>query len=254
MSGTSDPAGPVGPGAGVAAVSLPEGVATAWLDRPERGNALSPEAVEALAKAVADACADPRVHTLVLRGRGRHFCTGFDLSDLGAETDASLRARFVALERLLQAVWHAPVRTVAFAQGRAWGAGADLFASCDLRACAPEATLRFPGTTFGILLGTRRLAELVGWDRARPLVTEGATHGAAQALAAGLATDIVEGDAESWLARRCAPPVASRETLAAVRAATRADHRADDLATLERSASVPGLRDRIERYRQGLSR
>jgi enoyl-CoA hydratase/carnithine racemase len=228
------------------------GVATAWLDRPEKGNALSAAAVESLHAAIESAIANPATHTLVLRGRGKHFCTGFDLSGLEGETDASLRGRFVALEKLLQAVWHAPVRTVALASGRAWGAGADLFASCDIRACAPDATLRFPGTAFGIVLGTRRLVELVGWDRARPLVTEGATHDARTALATGLATDLVEGDPEAWLALRCAPPVADRVTLAAVRAATRPDHRAADLASLEASASRPGLAGRIEAYRSGL--
>ncbi len=233
---------------------MSEQVATAWLDRPEKGNALSAAAVEALSVAVAAAIADPSVHTLVIRGRGRHFCTGFDLSDLETETDATLRTRFVALERLLQMVWHAPVRTVALATGRAWGAGADLFASCDIRACSPDATLRFPGTAFGIVLGTRRLVELVGWDRARPLVSEGATVDAAGALAAGLATDLLEGDIEAWLALRCAPPVADRLTLAAIREATRPDHRAADLASLDRSASRPGLVQRIDHYRKSLKK
>lgn len=230
----------------------PGGVATVWLDRPERGNALSAAAVETLAAQVDGALADAGVHTLVLRGRGRHFCTGFDLSGLDGETDDSLRHRFVALERLLQAVWHAPVRTVAVATGRAWGAGADLFASCDIRACAPDATLRFPGSAFGILLGTRRLVELLGWDRARPLVMEGATVDAPGALAAGLATDMVADDIEAWLAKRCAPPVADRATLAAMRAACRPDHRDADLAVLEASASRPGLKRRIDDYRSGL--
>ena len=230
------------------------GVATIWLDRPEKANALSAAAVEVLSAQVASTIADPAVHTLVFRGRGKHFCTGFDLSGLEAETDATLCERFVALEKLLQAAWHAPVRTVAVATGRAWGAGADLFASCDLRACTAEATIRFPGTAFGIVLGTRRLVELVGWDRARPLVTEGATHDAAKALAAGLATDLVEGDIDAWVASRCAPPVADRETLAQVREATRPDHRAADLASLVRSASRPGLARRIEAYRAGLKK
>ncbi len=228
------------------------GVATVWMDRPEKGNALSATAVDALSASVAAVIADPSVHTLVIRGRGRHFCTGFDLSDLGAETDASLRNRFIALEKLLQLVWHAPVRTAAVATGRAWGAGADLFASCDIRACTGDTTLRFPGSAFGIVLGTRRLVELIGWDRARPLVSEGATVDAAAALAAGLATDLVEGDFEAWLAARCAPPVADRATLAQIREATRPDHRAADLASLDRSASRPGLVQRIDAYRKSL--
>jgi len=230
------------------------GLATIWLERPDKGNALSSEAVASLDAAIEGAFADPAVHTLLLRGRGRHFCTGFDLSALDTETDASLRERFLALERLLQKVWHAPVRTAAFATGRAWGAGADLFAACDLRAAAPDASFRFPGSAFGIVLGTRRLAELVGWDRARPLVTEGASLDAMQARAAGLATEVVEDDSEDWAARRLLPPVAPRQTLAAIREAARADHRAGDLAALERSASIPGLRERIERYRAGLAK
>ena len=230
------------------------GVATAWLDRPEKGNALSAPAVDALRAAIDAAVADPATHTLVFRGRGRHFCTGFDLSGLEGETDATLRARFIALEELLQAVWHAPVRTIAIATGRAWGACADLFASCDVRACTPDTTLRFPGTAFGIVLGTRRLVELIGWDHARALVTEGATHDAVAALAAGLATDVVEGDIDEWLALRCAPPVADRVTLAAIREATRPERRADDLASLDRSASRPGLVQRIDHYRKSLKK
>ncbi len=230
----------------------PAGVATVWLDRPERGNALSEAAVGKLSAAVATALADPGVHTLLFRGRGRHFCTGFDLSGLDDETDASLRNRFVALEKLLQTVWHAPVRTAAFATGRAWGAGADLFASCDIRACAPDATFRFPGSAFGIVLGTRRLVELVGWDRARPLASEGLTLDAQGAVEAGLATEVFDGDAGDWVGVRCSEPVADRETLAAIRAACRQDRRDEDLLSLDGSASRPGLKGRIARYVQSL--
>jgi enoyl-CoA hydratase/carnithine racemase len=141
---------------------------------------------------------------------------------------------------------------VAFATGRAWGAGADLFASCDIRACAPDATFRFPGSAFGIVLGTRRLVELIGWDRARALVTEGAMHDAAAARASTLVTDVVDGNAEDFLAQRCAPPVADRRTFAMIRAATRPDRRDEDMGTLDASASVPGLVQRIGRYRSSL--
>ena len=232
--------------------ALRAGVVTVWFDRPDRGNALSAAAVESASAAIAAAIMDPGVHTLVFRGRGKHFCTGFDLSDLEKETDATLRARFVNLEKLLQVVWHAPLRTVAFATGRAWGAGADLFASCDVRACTPDATFRFPGSAFGIILGTRRLVELIGWDRARPLVTEGSTVDAAGALAASLATDIVTGDPEEWLVARGSAPVTDRTTFAAIRVACRPDHRAVDMATLDASALRPGLRQRIADYREAL--
>lgn len=226
------------------------GVATLWLDRPDVGNALSRAAVLALAEGMAHAQADPGIHTIVFRGRGANFCTGFDLSSLESETDRSLADRFLALERLLQSVWYCPKRTVAFATGKAWGAGADLFASCDVRAASADATLRFPGSAFGIVLGTRRLVELIGWDAARPLVTEGTTCNAEQARRIGLCTELVEGDAEAWLDARCAAPAADPHTFAAIRHAVRADHRAADMVTLRASAERPGLKARIEAYRE----
>lgn len=229
--------------------STREGVATLGLERPEKANALSVEMVAALHAAIANALADPGVHTIVFHGAGPHFCTGFDLSNLDAETDETLAERFIALERLLQAVWYAPVRTIALGQGRTWGAGADLFASCDIRVANPDTTLRFPGSAFGIVLGTRRLVELVGWDHARPLVTEGATCDAEAALAMGLASRI---GIEAWLAEQANLPVVDRETFAALRIAVRGDRRTLDLATLTASARRPGLKQRIVDYRASL--
>ena len=65
---------------------------------------------------------------------------------------------------------------------------------------------------------------------------------------------MAEDDSEDWVARRLAPPVASRETLAALREAARADHREADMAALVRSASRPGLKERIEGYRKALAK
>ena len=59
-----------------------------------------------------------------------------------------LLQRFVHVEQLLQALWHAPIRTMALAQGRAWGAGADLLAACEVRHVREDASFRFPGARF----------------------------------------------------------------------------------------------------------
>ena len=89
------------------------GTVTLELARPERGNALGEALVEALLEQVRAALADDGVHTLVLRGQGRHFCTGLDLSDLESSTDAQWLHRLVRIETLLATVWSAPKRTVA---------------------------------------------------------------------------------------------------------------------------------------------
>jgi enoyl-CoA hydratase/carnithine racemase len=173
------------------AVTRSDGVVTLSLGRPERGNALGADLVEALLDAVQAVAADAGVHTLLLRGAGRHFCTGLDLSDQDRTSDGELLHRLVRIETLLQALWRAPLRTVALAQGRCWGAGADLFAACELRLAREGTSWRFPGAQFGIVLGTRRLAERVVTERARSLTTEGVEWDAAQAQAAGLVQAVV---------------------------------------------------------------
>ena len=223
------------------------------LNRPDRGNALSPQLVLALSQSLSAAYADENVHTVVLQGKGPHFCTGFDLSDLEQLGDGDLLWRIVQVELLLGLVWRAPVRTVAVAQGRAWGAGADLFAACERRCVLSAATLKFPGVHFGIALGTRRLSQRVGEDMARRWLIDGSEINAQQALQAGLATDQTD-SAREFLAQ-LATPVASVATGACLREATRSglrDQADADLAQLVRSAAVPGLRDRILRYREQL--
>jgi enoyl-CoA hydratase len=256
---------PAVPAAGPeATLRIDDGVALVELARPARGNALSAALVETLIAAVGRACADASVHTLALVGAGRHFCTGFDLTGLEDTSEGDLLLRFVRVETLLDAVWRAPVRTVAIATGRTWGAGADLFAACDERVAAPDASFRFPGAAFGVVLGTRRLAERVGADRARAWASTGATLVATAAAAAGLASRVAPAPPESdtalgaWRREALADaPAIDRETLAAIRAASRpaggpgADALADaDLAALVRSASRPGLKARILDYRE----
>ncbi|MBN9462035.1 MAG: enoyl-CoA hydratase/isomerase family protein [Burkholderiales bacterium] len=242
-------------GAGTPATTLEfgAGIARCRLECHGRGNALSVELVRGVADALAQACARTDVHTLLLHGAGRHFCTGFDLASLPQETDASLLARFVEIELLLDALWRAPVRTVAVGHGAIVGAGADLFAACDVRMLASSASLRFPGAGFGIVLGTRRLACRVGPFRALRWVSEGTQVPAAEALATGLATAITEMGPENDAHVDAALALlgdlgVARETFSALRATTD-DGAADaDLAALVRSATRPGLKARIEAY------
>lgn len=232
-----------------------DGVLTLTLNRPQVGNALSPALVEALLANTDEAWRRPDIHTVVLRGAGKHFCTGFDLSGLDELSDGDLLLRFVRIETLLSGLWHAPKRTVVLAHGRTWGAGADLAAVCEHRAVAPGTAFRFPGARFGLVLGSRRLAERIGADRARTWITTGHEAGADGLLATGLVSAVVAVEQQAaWLAQFALPPVVDEPTGAAIRQATRSDHRHADLAYLVESASRPGLRERIRAYIRSIQR
>lgn len=228
------------------------------LNRPDKGNALSRSLVQDLAEAVEAAIADDGVRLLVLSGAGRHFCTGFDLSDLDHETDDSLLARFTRVELLLQAVHAAPFTTLALAHGRTMGAGADLFAACSERWIVGDAGFAFPGAGFGLVLGTARLAALVGHTRAAEWIESGAGIDAGTACASGLATRQLEADAMPFERQRLRERLGRLDlpTLRQVHAALDSARRArgtagdaQDLAQLVRSAARAGLRERIVSYR-----
>ena len=173
-----------------ATLEISDGIGWITLARRGRGNALSGDLVEALLGHLKRCVTDPLMHTVAFVGAGKHFCTGFDLEQLEQTTDAELLHRLIRIETLLDAVWRAPVRTVAIAQGRVLGAGADLWVACDQRVLAPEATLRFPGAGFGIVLGTRRLGLRVGAERALQWTSTGTSVDSTLAIQSGLATSV----------------------------------------------------------------
>jgi enoyl-CoA hydratase len=196
---------------------------TVTLNRPERANALSADLVEALHR-VLDEAAVGRPLALVLRGNARHFAAGFDLGGVESETDASSAHRFLRIGLLLERLSAAPYLTVAVAEGAAVGAGADLVLACDARLVAASVELRFPGSTFGVVLGHARRVHLEDYG--------GLVTGTPEQL------DELLSEWLAWNPR--------------ARARMLADRPADDadaaLAALARSVAVPGLRDRIAAY------
>lgn len=217
------------------------------LNRPEASNALSPTMVETLIQTFASA-GHPAL--CVIKGTGKNFCAGFDLSDLDGLSDGDLLLRFLRIETLLQMVHHAPFPVVACVQGHVIGAGVDLFAACWHRVAAPDTRFKMPGWNFELALGTRRLARLVGSDAARDMLIDTKSIGAPEAVTMRLVSEIV--DQEIWdhriseLQARCSSlPQNSKAQMLAL---TIADTRVEDIAAIVQTAGRPGLKDRIEAY------
>lgn len=220
------------------------------LDRPAQGNACSAELVAALDEALQQAEREA-AQAVVLQGAGRHFCTGFDLSGLAQESDDTLLARFVRIELMLQRLARAPFLTVAVAQGRCIGAGADLFTACERRLVGAEASFAFPGARgFGLVLGTRRLCDAVGPTRALGWIESGALVGVDEALHSGLASERLaqDGDAMAQVQALLPEDGALRGALRRAARPHREHEDAADLRHLVESAARAGLRERIQAY------
>lgn len=234
----------------VVRVECAGGVVVVTLDRPHRANAINPELTERLLE-VLDLASGDGTRAVVLRGGGKHFCAGFDMTGALEQSEGDLLLRFVRVEQLLQRLRAAPFLTIACVAGKAIGAGADIAAACAHRLLDPGAAMRFPGFRFGVALGTRHLASLVGTVAARQLLLESREVDASTALRLGLATALVErhrfaAEADSII--RAADGLDSTSVAAVLdrTAPGRAD--ADDMAALVASLTRPGLHARLARY------
>lgn len=223
------------------------------LNRPEKRNALNAELIEALLTATADA-RRAQVPLLVLQGAGANFSAGFDFTGFETHSEGDLLLRFVRIETLLQEIAYGPFATLALAHGNNFGAGVDLFAACRHRYCAPGSKFRMPGLQFGLALGTRRLAALVGESNAYSLLETTATFDGEHAQRIGFVQGMRA--QEEWPAlieqirtSTLSLPAESRQYL---RDLTRSSATRDgDMAALVASASAPGLKERIQAYRAG---
>jgi len=182
----------------------------AWVtfDRPEAHNAMTFEMYEELFSCCERADAEEDVRVLVLRGAGgRAFVAGTDIRQFldftsgedGLEYEATIDRIVGRLERV-----RAP--TIALVDGFAMGSGLALSAACDLRICTPAAVFGLPiARTVGNCLSMEnyaRLAALIGEARVKDIVFTARRVAADEALAIGLATEVVE-DAEARVAELC---------------------------------------------------
>lgn len=139
-----------------------DNVAHITLNRPDKRNALSAQMIRELNQAFLEADDRRDVNVMLLSGRGRDFCAGYDLTDsYGGKADQSLdyepadyRSRAATidddiwnLERqqeltLVMFDLHKPI--IAKLQGNCLAGGTDLAFSCDIVLAADTAKIGFP--------------------------------------------------------------------------------------------------------------
>src|SRR5947209_1268559 len=111
----------------------PRCIATITLNRPDRGNAFDQTMLDELAGELKTLGSNDNVRIVVLRGSGRHFCTGADLGSRGGEAPAQSPARAPAsLRDVLIALDTLPKPTMAVVHGGAVGGGAGFVTCCDV--------------------------------------------------------------------------------------------------------------------------
>jgi len=166
------------------------------LNRPEKGNALNRRMLEQLDSIVSQIESDRELRAVVIRARGRFFCTGGDIDAWGSLSPNDMGRDWILYGiQVFGRLAAVPQPVIAAVSGHALGGGLELALAADLRIAVQSAKFGSPEVTLGMIcgwMGIRRLAETIGVARARHLTLLGAPIVSTQALDWGLITALAQ--------------------------------------------------------------
>lgn len=245
------------------------GVAWITLNRPESGNALTPEMNSRLAGYMDEASADLAVRAVVLTAAGtKSFCTGADLRSRrepaprpqGAPQRAAgdvARMLRIGWQRLITAVLDCEKPVVAAVNGTAAGGGMHLALACDLVLAADSARFIEVFVRRGIVPdagGAYLLPRLIGPQRAKELFFFGDDLSATDAERWGLVNRVVAAEdlvavAGEWAGRLASGPT---RTLAGIKWLANRSMESDRASALWEEALVQEMAQQSEDAREGM--
>ena len=123
-------------------------------NRPEKMNALNRDIFEGFDAALDELADDPEIGVVIIKGNGRSFCAGYDVSADNPErtklnsVTADRDRLEVNVERWLR-VWDFPKPVIAQVHGYALAGGTQLLTCCDIVVTAEDAKFGFPSLPLG---------------------------------------------------------------------------------------------------------
>ncbi len=173
-----------------------KGIATIFINRPEKLNALNKATIQELHDTLKMIDANPEVKVIILTGSGeKAFVAGADISEFAhfsAKEGAFLAAK--GQELLFDFVENMKTPIIAAINGFALGGGLELAMSCHFRIASDNAKMGLPETSLGVIPGyggTQRLAQLVGKGRAMEMIMTAGMITAEDAYRTGLVNHVV---------------------------------------------------------------
>lgn len=202
----------------VFSVEFDDHVATVWLDRPDKLNAMGPEFWADLPATIGALGADSDVRAIVIAAKGRAFTVGIDIvafgpslasGDLGggghseAAKRSALYRQIKRMQHTFTALADCPKPVIAAVHGYCLGGGIDLITAADIRIAAEDAVFSVRETKLAMVadVGTlQRLPRILDPGRVAELVYTGRDFGADEALEMGLVSHVYADTGSLWKA------------------------------------------------------
>lgn len=172
---------------GIPVLTIDGAVARITLQRPAQANRLEPDDLAAIAAHIEEVNAIAEVLVLVLQAEGRYFCSGYDITRIGA-------ARDVAFEDVVNALEDARPVTLALMQGSVYGGATDFALACDFRLGVQGMDMFMPAARLGLHFyqrGLERYVTRLGLDHAKRLFLTAERIDAEEMKAIGFLTHLV---------------------------------------------------------------
>lgn len=175
------------------------GVATLWLDRADKHNAMNAQMIRDIHEAAERLGADASVRVVILAAKGKTFCAGGDLGWMRAQFDATPEERgreAGALAYMLQAINLIPKPVIGRIHGNAFGGGVGMASVCDIAIGTTGVTMALTETRLGLIPATigPYVAARMGEARARRVFMSGRAFKGAEAVDLGLLARAVAPD------------------------------------------------------------
>jgi methylglutaconyl-CoA hydratase len=169
------------------------------LNRPEKRNALNDELIAALKKALRDADTDESLRAIVIRGAGKDFCSGADLSSIQKIATALYEENIEdaqSMAELFELIRKVRVPVIAAVHGRALAGGCGLALGCDVVVAGESARFGFPEVKIGFVpaMVAAILRRNLGEKKSFELLTQGFEFSSGEALQLGLINRVVADD------------------------------------------------------------
>lgn len=129
-------------------------VLTVTLNRPEKRNALNDALIDDLKAALREADADDNLRVVIIKGAGKDFCSGADLSALKKISESDVMENLADadnLRELFSLIRAVKIPVVAAVHGRALAGGCGLATACDLVLATEEARFGYPEVKIGFV-------------------------------------------------------------------------------------------------------
>ena len=166
------------------------------LNRPEKRNALSLELLQELCALLTTISHNNDVRVLIIKGEGKVFSAGHDISQLVSQEMIYYKAIFDTCIQVMEKIQRLPQPVIAQVHGVAIAAGCQLVAACDLAVAQDGTLFGTPGVKIGLFCTTPGvpLVRAIGRKRALEMLLTGRMISAREAEHYGLINKVVPGD------------------------------------------------------------